>query len=113
MHEQSIVESMLALALDNAQKADATRIVRIYLVVGELSGVMDDAVDFYFGFLSRGTIAAGATLMFQHVPAELRCRNCGTVFTPEPASLQCPKCHEQNVEIVAGRELYIDSMEVE
>lgn len=113
MHEQSIVESLLALALENAEKANAHRIVRVYLVVGELSGVVDDAVDFYFGFLSRGTIAAGASLFFQHVPAELRCRNCGIVFAPERMNLQCPQCREQQVEIVSGRQLYIDSMEVE
>ncbi len=113
MHEQSIVESLLALALQNAQKDKANRILRIYLVVGDLSGVVEDAVDFYFGFLSRGTIAAGAALFFQHVPAELRCRNCDTVFSPGPASLRCPKCSEQQVEIVSGRELYVDSIEVE
>jgi len=113
MHEQSIVESLLAIALENAKKAEAKKILRIYLVVGELSGVVQDAVDFYFGFLSRGTMAEGADIMFRHVPAELRCRNCDTIFMPERMNLQCPKCKEQQVEIVSGRELYIDSMEVE
>jgi hydrogenase nickel incorporation protein HypA/HybF len=113
MHEQSIVESLLALTLENAEKAKATKILRIYLVVGELSGVVEDSVEFYFSFLSRGTIAAQASLFFMRVPAQLRCRNCNTVFLPEKMSLQCPNCKEQQVEIVSGRELYIDSLEVE
>ena len=113
MHEQGIVESLLALALENAEKAHATKIVRIHLVVGELSGVLEEAVDFYFSFLSRGTIAAEARIFYMHIPAQLRCRNCDTIFLPEKLNLNCPKCHEQQVEIVAGRELYIDSMEVE
>jgi len=113
MHEQSIVESLLALVLEHVKKANANKIVRIFLVVGELSGVVDEAVDFYFRFLSRDTVAAGASLFFTHVPAQLRCRNCNTIFTPEKFDLHCPNCKEQQVEIVAGRELYIDSIEVE
>ncbi len=113
MHEQSIVESLMALALEHAEKAEAVRILRINLVVGEYSGVLEEAVDFYFSFLSRDTIAAGATITYRHVPAQLRCRNCDRIFTPEKSDFHCPDCNEQQVEIVAGRELYIDSLEVE
>ncbi len=113
MHEQSIVESLLALALENAEKAKASRILKIYLVVGELSGVVDEAVEFYFSFLSKDTIAAQAVLSFKHIPVQLRCRNCDTIFSPEKLDLHCPNCQEQQIEIVAGRELYIESLEVD
>lgn len=113
MHEQSIVESILALALENAEKANANRILKIYLVVGELSGVVDEAVEFYFNFLAKNTIAAEATLSFKHIPVQLRCRKCNAIFSPDKLDLSCPDCKEQQVEIVAGRELYIDSLEVD
>ena len=113
MHEQSIVESLLALALENAEKANAKRILRIYLVVGEYSGVLEEAVNFYFSFLSKNTIAADASLFYTRIPAQLRCRNCDRIFYPEKLDFHCPDCNEQQVEIISGRELYIDSMEVE
>jgi hydrogenase nickel incorporation protein HypA/HybF len=113
MHEQSIVESLLTLALRHAEKAEAKKILRIYIVVGELSGVVEEAVDFYFSFLSRNTIAEDASLFFMHTPAELRCRNCNTIFLPERLNFHCPNCNEQQVEIISGSELYIDNMEVE
>jgi hydrogenase nickel incorporation protein HypA/HybF len=113
MHEQSIVESILALALENAEKAKASRILRIYLVIGELSGVVEEAVEFYFNFLCKNTIAAQASLFFTRTPARLRCRNCNTTFFPEKLNFHCPTCQEQQVEIISGRELYIESMEVE
>jgi hydrogenase nickel incorporation protein HypA/HybF len=113
MHEQSIVESLLALALENAEKVKANKIHRIYLVVGELSGVVEESVNFYFSFLCKDTIAAGAGLFFMRIPARLRCRNCNTDFSPERLDFHCPNCKEQEVEIIGGRELYIDSMEVE
>ena len=113
MHEQSIVESLLAIAIESAEKAKANKILRIYLVVGELSGVVEESVNFYFSFLSRDTIAAQASLFFMSIPAQLRCRNCDRVFTPENLNFHCPDCKEQQIEIIGGRELYIDSMEVE
>ena len=113
MHEQTIVESLIALALEEAEKAKASKILRIYLVVGEFSGVVEEAVDFYFSILSRNTIAEDAGLFYMRIPAQVRCRNCDRIFTPERLDFHCPDCNEQQVEIVAGSELYIDSMEVE
>jgi len=113
MHEQSIVESLLSLALEKAENANARKIIRIYLVVGELSGVVEEALNFYFSFLSKNTIAADASLFYTHISSQLRCRNCDEIFSPEKLDFHCPKCKEQKVEIVAGRELYIDKMEVE
>ena len=113
MHEQNICESLLALAIKHAEQANATRVLRIYLVVGEYSGVVDESVDFYFRLLSKGTIAEGAGICFMHISARFRCRNCDTVFTPERLSLRCPNCNEQQVEIASGKEMYIESLEVE
>jgi len=113
MHELSIVESLLAVALENAEKTQATKILKIFVVVGDLSGVVDDSVKFYFRFLSEKTIAAGASIVFTHAPARLRCRRCNTVFSPEKLDFHCPDCKEQQVDIIGGRELYLDRLEVE
>jgi hydrogenase nickel incorporation protein HypA/HybF len=113
MHEQSMVESLLALALKNAEKAHARKIVSIHLVVGDYTGVVDDAVSFYFGFLSQDTIAAGAKIEYTHVAAQLRCRDCDLLFPLQKREHHCPKCEGKRIEIVGGRELYIETMEVE
>jgi hydrogenase nickel incorporation protein HypA/HybF len=113
MHEQSIVESLLNLVLEKAHESNAQKVLRIYLVVGELSGVEETAVEFYFGFLGQNTIADKAELFFMNVPAELRCKNCGNVYKFENRKLNCPVCKKNKVEIISGRELYLDSIEVE
>jgi hydrogenase nickel incorporation protein HypA/HybF len=112
MHEQSIVESLLALALKKAEEAKASKIVRIYLVVGELSGVVENSVNYYFRFLRQNTIASDATIVFTRTPSRLRCRKCSTVFSPVNMDMHCPKCNEEDAEIIGGRELYMDSLEV-
>jgi hydrogenase nickel incorporation protein HypA/HybF len=113
MHEQSIVESLLSLALQNAENANARKIISIHLIVGDYTGVVEDAMNFYFGFLSKDTIAAGARIKYTHVPAQLRCRDCDLLFPLQKREYCCPECRGKRVEIVGGRELYIENMEVE
>ena len=113
MHELGITENILNITLDKANEGQATKILKINLVIGELSGFVADCIQFYFDTLSKDTIAQGAALHFETVPVEMRCRNCSTVFRPQDTLWSCPKCGSQSVEISKGRELYIDSVEVE
>ncbi|MBA7696869.1 Hydrogenase maturation factor HypA [subsurface metagenome] len=113
MHECSITESMLSLALEKANEASAGKITRINLVVGELSGIVSECVQFYFDAISKGTIASGAELAFETKPTQVRCRKCDNVFTPSDQNWDCPECHEAGIEIVSGRECYMESIEVE
>ncbi|UCD21930.1 MAG: hydrogenase maturation nickel metallochaperone HypA [Chloroflexota bacterium] len=113
MHELGITENIVNIALTKAGEAQASRISRINLVIGEMSGFVADCIQFYFDSLSQDTIAQGAALHFEIVPAQLQCRNCSTVFTPKDTVWSCPECSGQSVEISKGRELYIESIEVE
>ena len=113
MHEYTITESMLSLALEKAKEAKASRIRRINLVLGELSGVVSDCVQFYFEVIGKDTIASGAELAFEIRPTRLRCRSCETTFHPEDSQWSCPSCREAAVDIIAGRECYLESIEVE
>ncbi len=113
MHELGVAESIVNIALAKAGEAQASKVIKINLVVGELSGFVPDCIQFYFESLSKDTIAQGAKLHFESVPAELRCRDCSTVFQPQDTAWTCPKCAGRSIEIFKGRELYIESMEVE
>ena len=113
MHEYSITDSILKLAVDKASEAGAGKVTRINLVLGELSGIVDDCVRFYFDFLSRETVAAGAFLSFTKIPVKLRCRNCSREYLPVNQPWRCPQCHETGTEIISGRECHMESIEVE
>ena len=112
MHEQSIVASLLSMAVEEAKKDNAQKIISIKLVVGELTGVEKDAVSFYFGFMAKNTIAAGASLEFNYTKAQLRCRDCDILFPRDRLEFNCPECNGKAIEIVGGRELYIESVEI-
>jgi len=113
LHEFSITQSILSIALEKANTVKASRVSQINLVIGELSGIVDECVEFYFDFLSKDTIAAQASLSFHHPPTRLRCRNCAAVFSPNNLNWVCPNCHGPKIEILSGRECYVESIEVE
>lgn len=113
MHELGVTENMVNIALDKAKEAQASKIVNINLVIGELSGFVPDCIQFYFNSLIKDTIAEEATLNFKLAPARFRCRDCSTIFSPQNSLWSCPKCQSHSLEIAAGRELYVESIEVE
>lgn len=113
MHELSITQTLLDIVLEQAETHDAQRVGQVRLVIGEMSGIVDDSVRFYFELLSKGTIAEGARLAVRRVPATARCSECGERFAFERLSWACPKCGAVRLEIVEGKEMYIESLEVE
>jgi len=113
MHEMAVTQSLLDIVLKEGAKVEAKKVTGVNLVIGELSGLVDDSIQFYFDFMTRGTIAEGAKLSFKRVPARMKCRACGEEFTTAPDEWICPKCTQWQAEVIAGKEFYIDSIEVD
>jgi hydrogenase nickel incorporation protein HypA/HybF len=110
MHELPITEGILKIAAD---AAGGRQITAIHLIVGELSSIVDDSVQFYFDMLSKGTLAEGAVLDFQRRPATIMCGDCGRaseVRAPLPSV--CPYCGGTKLQVTGGRELRVESIEV-
>jgi hydrogenase nickel incorporation protein HypA/HybF len=114
MHEMAVTQSILDIALRHAGRAGAQRIVAINLVIGDLTGFVDDSIQFYFDFLSRDTLAQNARLNFERVAARARCHTCGTEYTPPDGRLwTCPQCGALGGEVSAGKEFSVASIEIE
>ena len=112
MHEMSITEDILRIVMQHAHKAGATRITHIHLVIGELASFIDDSIQFYFEILSPDTPAEGAELHFERIKTRFRCRQCGHEFEPENRNWTCPSCSALGGDVIAGKEFYVESIEV-
>ena len=113
MHELSITRSILDSALRHASAAGAVRVTDLYLVAGQLAPVAADSLQFSWEILSRGTPAEGARLHIRRVPAEWRCGDCGRRYTAADGDCACPDCGSATPSVVAGQELYLETIEVE
>ena len=112
MHELSITQELLTVALQHAREAGANRITRVRVKVGEFTAVDPACLEYYFTGISEGTIADGAELAVDKVPLAARCSDCETPFVPEDFSFRCPACRSAQVRITSGRELFVESIEV-
>jgi len=113
LHELSITQNLLDLALRHARQAEATRITRLHLLIGDLSSVVDDSVAFYWDIISKDTLAEGSQLVFKRVTARMRCRDCGQEYEIEPGTLACAHCGGAHVIPIAGTEFQLESIEIE
>ncbi len=113
MHELAVTESILNIALKHARQANATRVTDIYLVIGQLSSIVDDSVQFYWDFISQNSPCHGASLHFKRIPAELTCQDCGQSFRLNGDLTPCPGCGSARLKITAGEEFWVDSIQIE
>lgn len=111
MHELSVTESILEIALRHGEAAGAVAVTDLYLVIGELATIVDESVQFYWDIVSQNTPAAGSTLHFRRIPGRLGCRACGHTFGPADG-LSCPACDGIEIDILAGEEFYLEAIEV-
>ena len=112
MHEFAVAQSLLEI-VENAALAHAKApITRIWLRIGHLSSVVPDALRFAFAAVSRGGIAEGAVLEIEEVPLRISCRACAEEFVLEDPFFLCPQCAGAEVELISGRELEINSIEI-
>lgn len=113
MHELSVTESVLEIACKHAEQAQAKKVTDIYLVIGKLSSIVDDSVQFYWDFISKGTLCEGAALHFKRLPAELVCLDCNHQYELEDELIPCPNCGSARIRVVSGDEFNLESIEVQ
>ncbi|HEY7273173.1 MAG TPA: hydrogenase maturation nickel metallochaperone HypA [Actinoplanes sp.] len=108
MHELSIAQSVVDAI---CERAAGRSVHSVRLRVGALTAVVPEAMRFCFDLAVEGTAAQGARLDIEHRPGMARCRSCGADVELTDPILLCP-CGSADLEVTAGRELQIVSMEV-
>jgi hydrogenase nickel incorporation protein HypA/HybF len=113
MHELSIAQSLLDIVEDEGRKHGVSRVTRVCIRIGTLSAIVPEALAFSFKVITARTIAEGAGLDIEVVPARARCHHCKADFQVESAFFLCPQCGALASEILSGKELEITHIEAE
>ena len=112
MHEVSLMEQTLEIALENARSQGGNKIHTVKMRIGTISGVVPEALEFAFEVVTEGTMAEGATLEIEIVPVVCHCPHCGANFEPDELFYECPQCGNFSNQILAGKEIELTSLEV-
>lgn len=114
MHELSIAASIVEAVTETVSQYPGARVKEVRLRVGALASVIEDSLQFCWGVSIESTPLAGSKLVVKILPVLVHCAACGK--QGELASLQsfrCPHCGEPASDVRQGRELEIESIEID
>ena len=113
MHEMGIALEIIRIVQASipADQTDA-QVERVNLKVGKLSAVVPDSLRFCFEVAAQDTSLEGAELAIDEIPVSALCRTCDHRWTIAEPVFICPKCNGGQIEMLSGRELDIDSIEI-
>lgn len=92
MHELSLCRSIVGILQEQAVRHHYRRVRRVELRVGPRAMVEPAAMVFSFGVASRGTLAEGAVLVIEPVPAKALCLDCSAEREAAKLGEPCPDC---------------------
>lgn len=113
MHEAKLAAGILDTVRRVASENGGSRITAIKLQIGEFTCVQPDTLRFCLETLAEGTIASGAGVSIIRTKTEARCAQCNNQFEVCDIRFCCPLCASTQIELLSGRELLIESIEVE
>ena len=113
MHERSIVKQLLRQVVEVMLEHQSCRVTSVRISVGEFSGVEAELLKTAFRDMSPHTPVRGAELYLETVPLEATCDACGSEFTVEHFHFLCPACESQQVRVLRGEDLMLESVTLE
>lgn len=108
MHEMSITQNVVDVV---TARTGEHRVAKVRLQIGKLSGIVPDSLRFCFELIAADTPLAGAVLEIEEPLGRAHCKTCGGDFELRDLILLCP-CGSADVQVVAGTELAVKSVEV-
>ncbi|MCP4367751.1 MAG: hydrogenase maturation nickel metallochaperone HypA [Deltaproteobacteria bacterium] len=113
MHEMGVAIQIVEIATDSIPKdMENARVERVNLKVGKLAAIVPDSLRFCFDIVVKDTPLKGAKLVIEEIDVLARCNDCQTRWTITGPVFSCNKCKSSSIEILSGRELDIDSIEI-
>ena len=113
MHEMSIVQSLISIVEEEMLKNKATGLRSVKVTIGEMSGIVPEALKTCFDILTEKTGMKGAVLKMDIEPLVACCRRCKKEFKVIKYTFSCPDCDSSDIDIITGREMNIVEIEVD
>ena len=113
MHEYSIVQSLLESCENHAEENESTKVIKVVVKIGVLSGVESQLLETAFNTFKEGTICDEAQFIINNQKVVIECYECKETSTLENNEFVCPTCQSSDVKVIDGEEMYLMSLEME
>ena len=119
MHELSIAHSLVSMAAaairsDPEFEPATSKVSEVHLRLGQMGGVVKDALHFCYDIAAEDTILAGSRLVIDELPIVVFCSVCHReVELPDIQRFRCPTCNTPSGDVRQGKELELVSIHFE
>jgi hydrogenase nickel incorporation protein HypA/HybF len=114
MHELSIAMSIVELIEEESEKRGGAQVTAVHLKLGQLSGVVKEALLGSFKLACEQSSVENARLVIEDIPVRILCPKCDAQRPISSIqSFRCAACGTPSAEIVQGRELEVVALEIE
>lgn len=113
MHEMSITESILQVALEESKNHGDRKIRSLTLHIGRLRQIIPETLRFCYEVMSKDTLAEGASVHIKEIPILAHCSRCNKDVEVDDFTFICPDCGMGGLETLQGDELILAHMELE
>ena len=113
MHEMGIALQIIEIASASIPRSETPiQVEKVNLKVGKMAAIVSDSLRFCFEIAAKDSLLSGAVLHIEEVPVRARCKECNAEWTIHEAVFQCRQCSSGQLDIISGRELNIESIEI-
>jgi hydrogenase nickel incorporation protein HypA/HybF len=113
MHELRIAEDLSAIVTACADTNKLRKVTRVRVCFGQLIQIIPDIFRTAFTESVKNTLAEEASLEIEIIPVSGRCSSCSKEFKVEDIDFRCVNCGGIDIELVTGKELFVESIEGE
>jgi len=113
MHEYSVVQALLEQIEDIAEKNEATKVTKIIVKIGVMSGIEAHLLEIAFNTFKEKTVADGAEFIMNIQPVTIECNNCSKISELEKIHYCCQTCGSVDVNVIDGEDMFLMSLEME
>lgn len=113
MHEYSIVQALIDSCEDNAKQNDATKVTKVVVKIGVMSGVEPHLLEVAFDTFKEGTVCSEAQFVMNIQEIKVFCNNCSKESELKKLEYLCPECSSDELKIIDGEEMYLMQLELE
>lgn len=113
MHEYSIVQSLLDACEENAAKNEATKVTKVVVKIGVMSGVEPELLETAFNTFKEKTICDGCEFIMNIQPVVVKCKDCLKSSTLKKLEYTCPECESLNLDVIDGEDMLLMQLELE
>jgi len=113
MHEYSIVQALLDSCEEQAKQNNATKVTKVIIKVGVMSGVEPQLLQTAFDTFKEDTMCDSAELIINIQAIVIKCHNCLEESILQNLRYYCPKCQSIEFDILDGEDMFLMSLELE